>query len=139
MPTPVDELKARDDADFPVSTGTNEESVLRFLAANPELGWTPPEVADRTDVSPSGVSETLQRLLGNGLVDRVEGVYFVKQERLVEIRGVLGDLHGLREMGAEPEQEPVHPDETLPERDVERAVSEADVDEFVRNVLEDEE
>lgn len=143
MPTPVDELKVRDDADFPVHPGTNEEEALRFLAASPDLGWTPTEVADHTTIAASSITKTMDRLHEKTLVDRVQGMYFVKQGRLDEIQGVLGDLHGLRMMADEPHQTPVHPEEGAAspdrDRDGEQRASDTDVDAIVQDALDDEE
>lgn len=108
-PIPVDELRARDDAEFPVKPGTNEETALRFLAANPDYGWPPASIADRTDIPASSVTKTVARLHEKGLVERVSGYYFVPPERLAEVQGTLGDLQQLRVMAGEPGQTPVHP------------------------------
>lgn len=108
-PVPVAELEAREDVDFPVKPGTNEEAALRFLAAHPDYGWPPKEIANRTDVPESSVTKTAARLYEKGLVNRSLGYYFVAPERLDEVQGFLGDLHQLAELAGEPGQEPVHP------------------------------
>lgn len=136
-PIPVDELKARKDAEFPVQPRTNEEKALRFLSANPDFGWPPLEIAKRTDVPGSSITKTVARLYEKGLVDRVSGRYFVKPERLDEIQGFLGDLHNLQEMASERYQTPVHPDQHTPEQDAEGAerMSEDEVDAVVQDVV----
>lgn len=141
MPTPVDELKRRDEESLPVRPGTNEEEALRFLAANPDLGWTPKEVAAHTTIAATSITKTMERLYEKTLVDRVQGTYFVKQGRLDEIQGVFGDLHNLRTMAGEKRQTPVHPEEqdTSDRRkgeEVYTRVSEAEVDTIVQDALD---
>lgn len=142
MPTPVNELKKRDEASFPVRPGTNEEEALRFLAANPDLGWTPKEIAAHTTIAETSITKTMDRLHEKTLVDRVQGMYFVKPERLDEIQGVLGDLHTLRAMAGEKSQKPVHPEQRTArnerEEDVEYTrASETEVDGIVQDTLDE--
>lgn len=134
-PVPLEELKAREDADFPVQPGTNEEAALQFLAANPDYGWPPKEIANRTEIPESSATKTAARLYEKGLVDRSSGYYFVAPERLAEIQGFLGDLHQLTELAGEPGQEPVHPSgRTDPVIEESAAVSEEEIDEIVEDV-----
>lgn len=139
-PIPVDELRAWRDADFPVQPGTNEEKALRFLAANPDYGWPPKEIATRTDISESSITKTVARLHEKSLVDKVSGRYFVKPERLAEIQGFLGDRHNLQEMASEPYLTPVHPVKSdNSERDSEGAerASGDEVDAVVQDVVDE--
>ncbi|MBO4249486.1 MarR family transcriptional regulator [Halomicrobium sp. IBSBa] len=105
-PVRVDELQEREAAelDFPINPGTNEETALRFLAANPEFGWPPAKIADRTDINEGSVTKTMQRLYEKNLVDRISGRYFVNPELQEEITGLLGDLHNVAQSQAHPEQ-----------------------------------
>lgn len=134
MPTPVDDLQARRDAEFPVSPGTNEEEALRFLALNPEHGWAPKEVASQTGVARSSVNKTLARLYEKDLVDRVEGLYFVKPARVDEVRGLLGDMHSLTQLASEPTTQPVHPRDATRET---AASYEPSTDEEVETLVDD--
>lgn len=136
-PVPVEELKAREVVDFPVKPGTNEEAALRFLAANPDYGWPPTEIADRTEIPQSSGTKTAARLYEKGLVDRSSGYYFVAPERLDEIRGILGDLHQLEELAGEPGQEPVHPPGRADRGSEERESTSADeMDEIIEDEAE---
>lgn len=136
-PVPVEELKAREDGDFPVKPETNEEVALRFLAANPDYGWPPKEIAKRTVVPEASITKTTARLYEKGLVDRSSGYYFVAPARLDAIQGFLGDLHQLAEMAGEPGQEPVHPaGRTAPGSERRESTSEAEIDEIVDDVAE---
>lgn len=143
MPTPVDELKARKEADFQVEPGTNEEVALRFLARKPDLGFTPKEIAEDTDIPRASITKTMARLHDKNLVDKVSGTYFVKQERLDEIQGFLGDLYNLRMMAEEPHEPVTHRDQEADtradreERGYERA-SEDEVEDVMEDVLDDE-
>lgn len=136
-PVPVEELRAREDAEFPVKPGTNEEDALRFLAANPDFGWPPKTIADRTEIPESSATKTAARLYEKGLVDRSAGYYFVVPERLDEIQGFLGDLHHLVELAGEPGQDPVHPTgPTERERAEPEPSSTSEVDELVDEVAD---
>lgn len=136
-PVPVEELRARSDADFPVKPGTNEEMALRFLAANPDYGWPPRAIANRTEIPESSVTKTAARLHEKGLVDRSSGYYFVVPERLDEIQGFLGDLHQLAELAGEPGQEPVHPPGRAGRGSEQReSTSDAEIDEIVDDVAD---
>lgn len=105
-PVRVDELKEQEtaDFDFPINPGTNAETALRFLAANPEFGWPPAKIAERTDINEGSITKTMQRLHDKDLVDRISGRYFVNPEFQEEITGLLGDLHNVAQSQAHPEQ-----------------------------------
>ena len=79
MPRKVEEL--RSSTPFPVTPGTNEYDALSFLVRNRDYGFTPTEIATRTDVAVTSASKTMTRLFDKGLVERVQGVYFVDPDR----------------------------------------------------------
>lgn len=136
-PVPVEELRARAGADFPVKPGTNEEVALRFLAANPDYGWPPSAIANRTEIPQTSATKTATRLYEKGLVDRSAGYYFVLPERLDEIQGFLGDLGQLADLAGEPDQEPVHPPgHTERDRTASEPPSAAEPDEVVDEIAE---
>lgn len=118
-PVRVDELIERRDADIDVEPDTDQEAALRFLASNSDIAYPPKFIAEHTDITEGSVNKVMTRLFDKELVDRISGRYFIPEQRLAEIRGVLGDLHNLEEMAAEPGQTPVHPDGTV-ERDRQR-------------------
>mgnify|MGYP000100224195 FL=1 len=55
--------------------GTNGRQILRYLAAYPDLGFTPSEIADELDIPRGSVGTTLGRLEERGLV-RHKGDYW---------------------------------------------------------------
>ena len=58
-----------------LSEGTNAHTILSFLAEHPDLGFTPKEIHERTDVPRGSVGTTLSRLERHGLV-RHRGEYW---------------------------------------------------------------
>lgn len=125
---PVEELQRRADEEFPVSPGTNEEAALRHLAVNADTAYRPRALADETEIAPNSVGKTLDRLYRKGLLDRHDGYYFVVQERVDEIRGVLGDLHNAEMAAADAVAGP-------PDTDGDDPIATADeVDELVDEV-----
>jgi len=139
---PVDELRARKNAEIPIHPDTNEEKALRFLAANPKYGWPPTTIAERTNVSATSIGKTMRRLYDKGLVDTVSGRYFVMPERYAEIQGFLGDIHNLREMAGETHQTPVHQTDSSTKytrkSNHDSADSEEDIERVIEGVVEDE-
>ncbi|CAM3012197.1 helix-turn-helix domain-containing protein [Halobacterium salinarum] len=80
MPVPVDELT--DDESFPVTPDTNEYEALDFLVRHHEYGFSPREIADRTDINESSVAKTMRRLDEKDLVERSDGIYYVDPVRV---------------------------------------------------------
>lgn len=62
-----------------LSEGTNARTVLSFLAAHPESGFTPKEIHEATGIPRGSVSPTLQRLREWELV-RHKGEYWAIAE-----------------------------------------------------------
>lgn len=105
-PIRVEELQNREKSqlEFPINPGTNEETALRFLAANQDFGWPPTKIAEHTDINENSITKTVQRLYEKDLVDRVAGRYFLNPELSDEISGHLGDLHNVEVTQAHPER-----------------------------------
>ncbi|WP_240150138.1 hypothetical protein [Haloarcula sp. JP-Z28] len=105
-PVRVEDLKKREgtEIDFPINPGTNEEAALRFLASEPEFGWPPVKIAERTDINSNSITKTMQRLYEKDLVDRISGRYFINPDLEEEINGLLGDLHNAAQSQAHPEE-----------------------------------
>jgi hypothetical protein len=132
QPLPVEKLHERAFADleFPIiDPGTDEATVLRFLTRDPEYGWPPKSIAERTDIDPNSISETLQRLEETMLVDCLSDRYFVNPYLRDEINGLLGDLHNVAATRTLPESnEPTSTDDS----DVAAPhASEADIDDVL--------
>ncbi|MFD1635407.1 MarR family transcriptional regulator (plasmid) [Haloplanus ruber] len=90
MPVHVDEFTNGEP--FPVKPDTNEYEALRFLVANREYGFTPSEIADKTDISDSSITKTMTRLFEKDLVARSAGVYYVPPEGADTIKQRLESL-----------------------------------------------
>ncbi|MDL0127610.1 MarR family transcriptional regulator [Halobacterium salinarum] len=80
MPVPVDELT--DDESFPVTPDTNEYEALDFLVRHHEYGFSPREIAARTDINESSVAKTMRHLDEKDLVERSDEIYYVDPVRV---------------------------------------------------------
>lgn len=81
---PVDfEDYSPDDGRIDLAEGTNARRLLTLLLEHPGVGFTPAELAERTDVARGSVNPTLARLERAGLV-RHKGDYWaaVEDDRL---------------------------------------------------------
>jgi len=90
MPVPVDDLTNNNP--YPVKPDTNEYEVLSFLVANHKYGFTPSEVAARTDLSETSASKAMARLFEDGLVERAETIYYIDPHRADELKQRLAAL-----------------------------------------------
>ncbi|MDB2272354.1 helix-turn-helix domain-containing protein [Halorubrum ezzemoulense] len=90
MPVPVDEPV--DNEAFPVKPESAEYEALSFLVTNHEYGFTPQEIAVRTDLSKTTTSNTMAQLVENGLVERTENVYYIDPRRVDELTNRLRSL-----------------------------------------------
>jgi len=59
----------------PVKPGTNAHELLRVLLDHPDMGFSPRELADLTDVPHSSVHKTLSRLREKGLVRKIDAYW----------------------------------------------------------------
>jgi Mn-dependent DtxR family transcriptional regulator len=74
-------LKDADDGETPpVKPGTNEHELLSVLLNHPDMGFSPKELADLTDVPHSSVHKTLSRLQEKGLVRKVDSYWAVEDD-----------------------------------------------------------
>ncbi|HKL28747.1 MAG TPA: helix-turn-helix domain-containing protein [Natrialbaceae archaeon] len=64
----------------PVRPGTNAHELLSVLLDHPDMGFTPRELADLTDVPHSSVHKTLSRLREKGLVRQVDSYWAVTDD-----------------------------------------------------------
>lgn len=73
---PVDfEKYSPEDGRIDLTPGTNARVLLAFLLENPEVGFTPAELHDQTDIPRGSINPTLARLERAGLV-RHKGDYW---------------------------------------------------------------
>ena len=64
----------------PVEPGTNAHRLLEVLVDHPEMGFTPRELAELTDVPHSSVHKTLVRLKEKGLVRKVDSYWAIADD-----------------------------------------------------------
>jgi len=87
-----------DDETPPVSPGTNAHELLRVLLDHPDMGFTPKELSELTEVPHSSVHKTLSRLEDRGLVRTVDS-YWTVTDDVAASR--VGNLVSLRAIQAE--------------------------------------
>jgi hypothetical protein len=64
----------------PVTPGTNAHELLAVLLEHPEMGFTPKELAELTEVPHSSVHKTLARLREKGLVRTVDSYWAAAED-----------------------------------------------------------
>jgi Mn-dependent DtxR family transcriptional regulator len=74
------ELDSGDDGAPPVKPGTNAHELLQVLLDHPDMGFSPRELADLTEVQHSSVHKTLARLREKGLVRKVDTYWAVADD-----------------------------------------------------------
>jgi len=68
-------------ADTPsVKPGTNAHELLTVLLDHPDMGFSPKELAELTDVPHSSVHKTLSRLQEKGLARKVDSYWAVAED-----------------------------------------------------------
>jgi predicted transcriptional regulator len=70
-----------DEADTPsVTPDTNAHELLTVLLDHPDMGFSPKELTELTDVPHSSVHKTLSRLQERGLVRKVDSYWAVAED-----------------------------------------------------------
>jgi len=69
-----------DDEAPPVKPGTNAHELLSVLLDHPDMGFTPKELAEMTEVPHSSVHKTLSRLREKGLARKVDSYWAVAED-----------------------------------------------------------
>ncbi|QSG10501.1 Transcriptional regulator, TrmB family [Halapricum desulfuricans] len=64
----------------PIKPGTNAHELLTVLLDHPDMGFSPKELAELTDVPHSSVYKTLSRLHERGLVRKVDSYWAVAED-----------------------------------------------------------
>jgi hypothetical protein len=84
----------------PVTPGTNEHELLAVLADHPDMGFSPRELAEMTEVSHNSVHKTLARLREKGLVRNIDSHWALAEDvasstvaTLVSL-GTVEEVHG---------------------------------------------
>jgi DNA-binding transcriptional ArsR family regulator len=95
MPIKLDQ---NEDETPPVTPGTNAHELLEVLLDHPDMGFSPKELAELTDVAHSSVHKTLSRLREKGLVRKVD-TYWAVADDVAASR--VANLVSLRSIDAE--------------------------------------
>ena len=96
MPVPVDALT--DDETFLVNPESAEYEALSFLVVHHEYGFTPQEIAARTDLNETTASNTIAQLVEDGFVEQAENVYYIDPRRVDELTNRLRSLDSAVEL-----------------------------------------
>lgn len=73
-----------------------DEQVLRVLVSNPDKPRTHEDFVERTDLESTTISDSLERLEAQGLMDHRGGRYFIPESRQSIVDGLLSDTRQLR-------------------------------------------
>lgn len=73
-------LDPSDENGPPVKPGTNAHELLSVLLDQPEMGFSPKELAELTEVPHSSVHKTLSRLREKGLVRKVDSYWAIADD-----------------------------------------------------------
>lgn len=94
MPIKIDD----GDETPPVRPSTNAHELLSVLLDHPDMGFSPSELSDLTDVAYGSIPKTLSRLEEKGLVRQVDSYWTVADDVAVS---QLGNLVSLQQIEAE--------------------------------------
>lgn len=82
MPVSFDEYDPSKPALDPDS---NAARILEFLAKHPELGFTPKEIHEETEIPRGSIGTTLRRLEERGLIRHKEPYWSINEESLASL------------------------------------------------------
>ncbi|WEL18192.1 MULTISPECIES: helix-turn-helix domain-containing protein [unclassified Halorhabdus] len=75
------QLDPDDDTETPrVKPGTNAQALLAALLDHPDMGFTPKELSELTDVPHASVHKTLSRMRERGLVRKIDSYWAVADD-----------------------------------------------------------
>ena len=101
MPVEFDEYRESRDGDgfdWTLREGSNAHTILAFLAAHPNQGFTPKEIHEATDVARGSVGKTLQRLEDRQVVRHAEPYWAIgDDDRVGAYLGMLSSLDAVAE------------------------------------------
>jgi hypothetical protein len=113
MPVQFDEYDSSDDGvEWAIRENSNAHRILAFLLAYPDIGFTPSEIADATDVPKGSVGPTLQRLRERDLV-RHKRPYWsaARDDRIAAYEAMLASMETLADRYGDDGWRHVDPDE----------------------------
>lgn len=89
MPETRDKLCSQAKLDVSIARGTHKEAVLALLAATPDTGYTPKEIAAQTPVPKDSVYPVVRRLHDDGLIEKLSDHYLVAQDYVEAVRDMV--------------------------------------------------
>jgi len=93
MPVDFASYQPDDDRSLQLTEGSNAHTILEFLADNPDQGFTPKEISEKTDMPRGSVGTTLSRLDDRGLVRHKEPYWAISDDDRLASYGAM--LNGL--------------------------------------------
>lgn len=95
MPMHVDDLETQAEAGISVTPGTQKAKILRVLVTNPEMAFTPKDVASYADIPADSAPTVCKRLAEMGLAKTENGYYYLPQDEATAAaaRSALGSAH----------------------------------------------
>jgi len=98
MPVKFDEYDAgSDEIEWAIEPESNAYTILEFLAAHPETGFSPKEIHDATGVPRGSVGTTLGRLEDRGLVRHKEPYWAVDPDGIEAYEAILVGVRAVEE------------------------------------------
>jgi DNA-binding transcriptional ArsR family regulator len=90
MPVKFDEYEAASEAvEWAIDPESNAYTILAFLARHPEVGFTPSEIHEATELPRGSVGTTLRRLEERGFLRHKEPYWAVDREGLKAYEAIL--------------------------------------------------
>ena len=80
MAMEIADLKAQVEAGLSITPGTQNAAALGVLVANPELAFTPKEIATRADIPADNAPTVCRRLAEMGAATNENGHYFLPRD-----------------------------------------------------------
>ncbi|QGN07751.1 hypothetical protein Hrd1104_10870 [Halorhabdus sp. CBA1104] len=95
MPMQIADLKAQAEAGLSITPGTQKAAALAVLVSNPEMAFTPMEIATRADIPADNAPTVCKRLAEMGAADSENGHYYLPQDdaTAAAARRALGSAH----------------------------------------------
>lgn len=78
-----------DDGALHLTEGTNAYRILEFLASHPNQGFTPKEIAEKTDIPRGSVGTTLSRLYDRDLVRHKQPYWAIGDDDRLAVYGAM--------------------------------------------------
>lgn len=81
MPINVEEYEKQDENRLKLTSGTNADTIMQFLSAHPEQGFTPKEIYEATGVKRGSVGVVLRRLEKRDLVRHIDHYWTLGEDQ----------------------------------------------------------